>query len=114
LRLFIESPFKTKTMKNVIVHFDFPNGTTQEQYDRVWDDIRAAGQEHPKGLIFHAAAPKPDGGWFVADVWESEQAFANFGNFLMPLIQKSGIPMVPPTIMEAHYVYQGQHETVLS
>src|SRR5450432_2088429 len=100
-------------MKTVIVHFDFPEGT-QEQYDQVWDDIRASGHEHPKGLIFHTGAPKPNGGWFVVDVWESEQAFHDFGNVLMPFIQKSGISMVPPTIMPAHYVYQGQHEAAFS
>ena len=51
-----------------------------------------------------------DGGLFVTDVWESEQAFNEFGKFLMPLLEKLDIPRVQPTIMPAYYVYEAMHE----
>src|SRR5687768_17334348 len=102
----ISSP-KQITMKQVIVHFDFPKGT-QEQYDAVWNDLRASGNANPKGLIFHAGGPKPDGGWVVVDVWESEDAFKEFGNTLVPLIQKNNIEPVQPNVYPASYVYNPQ------
>jgi hypothetical protein len=100
-------------MKKVIVQFDFPEGT-RKQYDQVWNDIRASGNDHPKGLLFHTGAPNPNGGWFVLDLWESEQAFQEFGKVLVPFIQKNGFPMVTPTIMEPAYVYEAHHESQLS
>lgn len=97
-------------MNRIIVHFDFPQGT-QKQYDAVWDDLKAAGYEHPQGLIFHTGAPKPDGGWFVADLWESKQAFDEFGKILMPLIEKQKLEAAQPRIMTPHFIYQNVYQT---
>ena|ERR1700739_885990 len=94
----------------IMVHFDFPKGT-QKQYDGVWDDLKASGYEHPNGLIFHAGAPKQEGGWFVLDIWESQKAFDDFGKVLMPLIQKHGLDAVPPRIMKPHLTYQNVYQT---
>jgi hypothetical protein len=99
-------------MKQVVVHFDFPT-VTQKQYDSVWDEIRASGNEHPKGLIFHVGSPKPSGGWMVNDVWESEEDFTNFGNMLMPMMMRQNIPMTPPTIMPVHFIYEGHAANAL-
>jgi hypothetical protein len=93
-------------MKQVVVHFEFPNVSAQ-QYDNVWKDLRASGNNRPKGLIFHVGAPTPNGGWFVTDVWESEEDFKTFGKTLMPIIAKQDIPSVQPIIMPARYVYEG-------
>jgi hypothetical protein len=93
-------------MKKIVVHFDFPN-VTQQQYDNVWKDLRATGNDHPDGLLFHVGAPKPGGGWMVVDVWESEDAFKKFGQVLMPLIAKQDIPNIQPVIMPARFVYEG-------
>ncbi len=92
-------------MKKVVVHFDFPEGT-KEQYEGVWNDLRASGNGNPKGLIYHVGAPKPNGGWMVFDVWESAEAFQQFGNILMPLIQKNNIQPVPPLTYEVHNIYE--------
>ena len=96
-------------MKQVVVHFQFPH-TSQQQYNATWDELRKSGQPNPKGLLFHVGAPMADGGLFVTDVWESEQAFNEFGKFLMPLLEKLDIPRVQPTIMPAYYVYEAMHE----
>ncbi|WP_370134889.1 hypothetical protein [Streptacidiphilus sp. EB103A] len=52
------------------------------------------------GLVSHAAGPSPTG-WFVADVWESEEAFQKFGEKLAPLMQAAGMPMGEPTVYQA-------------
>ena len=96
-------------MKNVVVLFNAP-GFTEENFDQVWDDLRAAGQSHPKGLLSHVGFAKPDGSWNVVDVWESAEAFAEFGNTLGPIIQKTGVAVPEPMVLPAHYVLIGQHE----
>ena len=93
-------------MKKVAVLFNALGGTS-EQYDKIWDDLRAAGESNPKGLISHVGAAKPDGSWFVCDIWESEEDFKEFGKVLMPIITKSGMPPAEPMILPAHYVYIG-------
>lgn len=98
-------------MKQVVVQFNFPNVSLQ-QYDGVWDDLRATGNAHPKGLISHVGAPTPDGGLLVVDVWESEDAFNEFGKALMPLIAKQGIPMIQPKVLPVHYVQVEHTEMV--
>lgn len=97
-------------MKRVIVRFDFPKGNSK-QFDEVWNDIKAKGYEHPNGLLFHTEAPAADGKWFVCDLWESEQAFNEFGKVLMPLLEKNKIQGVKPQIMPAHMVYQNVYQT---
>jgi heme-degrading monooxygenase HmoA len=92
-------------MKQVVIYFEFPN-TSEKQYNAVWDDLRKAGHPNPKGLIFHVGARKEDGGLFVTDVWESEEAFTEFGKILFPIIEKHDIPRVQPTIMPAYNVYE--------
>jgi hypothetical protein len=90
-------------MKQVVVHFNFPNVSLQ-QYDAVWNDLRAAGHSQPKGLISHVGAATPDGGLLVVDVWESEEAFNEFGKTLMPLIARQDIPMIQPKVFPVHFV----------
>ena len=90
-------------MKQVVVQFNFPKVSLQ-QYDGVWNDLRATGNAHPKGLISHVGAPTSDGGLLVIDVWESEELFNEFGKTLMPVIIKQDIQLVPPKILQAHYL----------
>lgn len=100
-------------MKQVTVVFEFPTAT-QKQYESVWTDLKATGHANPKGLIFHVGARSKNGGLFVTDVWESEQAFKDFGNVLMPIIQKQGLGMAEPQILETYNVYEAKHEAELS
>ena len=97
-------------MQNVVVIFNAP-GFTAKHFDHTWDELRAAGQGNPKGLISHVGFPKGDG-WMVVDVWESEQAFKEFGNTLMPILQKIGVQVPPPQVMPAHFVLVPQHESM--
>ena len=93
---------KTTHMKQVVVLFNFPN-VSLKQYDNVWADLRAAGQSKPKGLVSHVGAASGNN-LVVVDIWESRQAFDEFGKILMPLIAKQDIPTIQPQILDAHYV----------
>ena len=96
-------------MQNVVVIFSAPQFSAQN-YDQVWDDLRAAGQSNPKGMISHVGFSKPEGGWMVVDVWESEEAFNEFGKTLMPIIQRTGVQVPQPQVVPAHFVLVQQHE----
>jgi hypothetical protein len=99
-------------MKEIIVLFEFPSGNAA-QYDNVWEDLRAAGHEYPKGLVSHIAGPRPDGGWLVVDVWDSENAFKEFGKTLIPIIQKNDLPVVEPRIVPVHNIYKSAENAVI-
>ena len=92
-------------MGKVVVIVTSPDFTAKN-YEQVWEDLRAAGFAHPKGLISHVGYADPEGGWKVVDVWESADAFSEFGKTLMPIIEKMGVKMNEPVILPAHYVYQ--------
>ncbi|WP_230211126.1 antibiotic biosynthesis monooxygenase [Streptomyces kaniharaensis] len=49
------------------------------------------------GLISHTAGPTPTG-WFVVDVWESEEAFQRFGEIIIPILRELGVPNVQPKV----------------
>ncbi len=86
-----------------MILFNFP-GMTSKQYDQVWEDLRATGHSNPYGLLYHIGAPSADG-FMVVDEWESEEDFKNFGEILMPILEKNRIPKGEPTVMPVHYVY---------
>ena len=73
--------------------FDAP-GMTAAQYDGIISGLAAAGEETPRGRLYHVAAAKPDG-WLVVDVWESEEALNRFAATLMPLIAQNGVTVTP-------------------
>ena len=101
-------------MEKVVILFDAP-GFTASQYDKVWEGLRAAGHANPKGLISHVGCAKPDGNWLVVDIWESAEAFQEFGKVLVPILESVvGDNPPQPTVIPAHYVHIGQHETELA
>jgi hypothetical protein len=83
----------------VIMVQDIPGGT-QEQYDEVCARLNdgkafsALGEWPVEGILAHASGPT-DGGWRVVDVWESEEAFARFGEVIGPILQEVGVPGEP-------------------
>lgn len=79
-------------MKNVVVLFSAP-GFTAEHFDQVWDDLRAAGQSHPKGLISHVGFAKPDGSWnVVAFVFSISMPIAAWfaSRYFVPFYRSTG------------------------
>jgi len=87
----------------IVVVLDMP-GMTQAKYEQSAEKV--AGRPGPvkslsdwpvAGLISHTAAPT-DKGFLVVDVWESEEAFKQFGETLVPILQEIGVPDVKPQV----------------
>jgi hypothetical protein len=96
-------------MKRILVQFDFQSVTSQ-QYDNVWKDLKTAGYANPHGLISHVSAEKPNGGWKVVDIWESEDAFQTFGQTLMPILANNNVPLVQPEILPVYWIHEKRLE----
>ena len=92
-------------MGKVMVQMDIP-GMTTKQYDQVWQDLRAAVYENPKGLVHHVGAPTAKG-FKVVDVWENTDKFNEFGQTLIPILNKNGIPSIEPIVTPLHFEYNG-------
>lgn len=90
------------------VLFEF-RGMTGEQYDEVCRGLNdgallsSLSQWPGGGILSHVSGPTADG-WRVVDVWESEEAFQRFGEMLMPLMEKAGIPSAQPEVFQVHNV----------
>ena len=95
-------------MKKILVQFNIPDMTTQK-YDQCWEEMRNTGHSNPKGLLHHVSSNQGNN-MIAIDVWESEEAFNEFGNVLMPLFQKFGIPPTQPVITPVYYEYSAEVE----
>lgn len=72
---------------------DNPEGS-QEIYDKVRQQI---GLEEPAGGILHVAGPRPNGGWRVIEVFESEEEARRFlQERLGPAFKAAGASPPPP------------------
>ena len=86
--------------------FEFP-GSTMEQYEEGTRELnngqpfRSLSEWPVSGILSHVAGPTPDG-WYVVDVWESEEAFQRFGQLLAPILEKVGMPPVAPRVFPVH------------
>ncbi|MET7702425.1 hypothetical protein [Streptomyces sp. NPDC005485] len=87
----------------IVVVFELP-GMTQAQYERSAEMV--AGRPGPvkspsdwpvAGLLSHTAAPTSDG-WLVVDVWESEEAFQQFGETIIPILKELGVSDAQPRV----------------
>ena len=56
------------------------------------------------GLISHTSAPTPDG-WYVADVWESEEAFRRFSEVVLPLLREAGFVAFKELLVTAKVIF---------
>lgn len=89
-----------KPAAGVVVHFN-GSGMTSAQYDQILVELEKISAFPPKGQIAHACY-KTDDGYKVVDVWESAEAFAAFGEKLMPILKKLGIDAGQPVIYSLH------------
>lgn len=90
-------------MKKIVAQFNVVGLTTQ-QYSQVNKDLKAAGKGKPSGRLYHVAAQQADG-FFMTEVWESEEAFNEFGETLIPILVKNGItPAQPATMLPVHNI----------
>ncbi|MCZ4118892.1 hypothetical protein [Streptomyces sp. H39-S7] len=87
----------------ILIVFDIP-GMTQDAYQQSIvkltggrDAVKSSSDWPVPGLVTHTAATTPNG-FFVADVWESEEAFQKFGEIIRPILEGLGVADVQPKI----------------
>jgi len=78
-----------------------PKSLSASQYDKAIEALEAAGASHPAGRVHHSCFG-PDGDLMVFEVWESQQAFEDYGPVLMPILGKVGIDAGAPDVMPVH------------
>jgi hypothetical protein len=76
-------------------------GFTQEKYDTTLAQLEDAGAGAPDGRLSHIAL-ETDGEIQVFDVWESEEAFEEFGATLIPILTAAGIEISEPMVSRVH------------
>ena len=67
--------------------------------------LESAADWPVEGLLSHAAG-EGESGFRVVDVWESEEAFARFGETLMPIMESIGVEG-EPEVYPAHTFVSG-------
>jgi hypothetical protein len=79
------------------------DGVTQQDYDAVMTELGLGSptveesQPWPEGIISHTAGAT-QGGWFVVDVWESQEAFDRFfAERLGPALATANV--APPVVI---------------
>ena len=75
--------------------------TTREKYEEVRSRLEEAGNWPAPGLVFHTAYGESDVEG-VFEVWESREAFEEFGSTLMPLLDEVGINAGEPQVRDVH------------
>lgn len=94
-------------MEKTVVLFEDMN-MTEAQYDAILKEMEAKGILYDSKRLSHVSFAR-NGAWCVVDVWESPDAFAEFGqNVLQPIFAKLGLNPPPPTVLPAHS-YLGAH-----
>jgi hypothetical protein len=78
-----------------------PQSLTALQYDEAIRELEAAGFANPAGRVHHSCFGT-DNALMVYEVWESQQAFDEFGPTLMPILHKAGIDPGTPDVMPVH------------
>jgi hypothetical protein len=84
----------------ICVYFH-PKSLTAGQYDEANSELDAAGAGSPAGRIHHSCFG-PDGDLMVYEVWESQHAFEEYGQVLIPILHKIGIEPGTPDVMPLH------------
>ena len=84
-----------------IATYFHPQSLTAQQYDEAIRELEAAGAATPAGRVHHSCFGS-DNGLMVYEVWESPQAFEDYGSVLMPILQKLGIDPGTPDVMPVH------------
>ena len=89
-------------MGKILVQFTFPN-MGLDVYEGVIKDLKAAGKGNIPERLYHVTAQRGND-FHVADVWESEESFKQFGDTMVPLLIKNGGTPVEPVILPVYNI----------
>lgn len=78
---------------------------TWEQYLEALEKLEEAGWGNPKARLYHVAGPT-DGGFRIVDVWDSPEAFEEFGVVLIPIVEKVGFTPPEPQVWPAQKIIE--------
>lgn len=81
-------------------------GFTPEKYEKAISALEAAGAGAPAGRTFHAAL-ETDGSIQVFDIWDSREAFEDFGTTLLPILADLDVTLNEPMVAPVHNIIQG-------
>ncbi len=84
-----------------------PDSFTKERYDEAIRRLDQAGAGSPPGRTYHFAWEGPGGTIEVFDVWESQQAFEQFGETLVPIMTELGADPGEPAAFEIYNTILG-------
>lgn len=76
---------------------------TWEQYEEALAKLAEAGWGDPPARLYHVAGPTQDG-FRVVDVWESPEAFEEFGRVFVPIVEEVGYPVPEPQVFPAQRI----------
>jgi len=81
---------------------EFP-GATHEHAKRLAETLEGQGDMPPTGGVFHAEGAM-GGGWWVFDVWESQDhARAFYDGRLAPILTGMGLAPSSPRMLDVHW-----------
>jgi hypothetical protein len=78
-----------------------PKTLSAGQYDEAIRALDDAGAGRPAGRVHHSCFG-PDDDLMVYEVWETQQAFEEYGKTLMPILGNAGIDPGTPDVMPIH------------
>ncbi len=102
-------------MSKIVALFEFDDaGLTQETYEKVLNELKAAGKLYDERRPSHVAFQKGPN-WCVIDVWNSEEELNDFAqNTLFPIFQKLNVTPQPPQVYRVHNYLGVQAEEPIS
>jgi hypothetical protein len=84
----------------------------QDLYDQARERVIPDPSNPPDGLVAHFGGPDPNGGWRVAEVWESEAEWERFRDgTLIPEMQAMQAPPFDSNVGELHNKIVGDRVT---
>lgn len=100
-------------MEKTVVLFEAPNMTAKD-YDAIIKEMETSGILYNDRRLSHVAYER-DGKWCVVDVWDSQEAFMEFGQkVLKPIFEKLGLNPPPPVLLPAHRYMSAHAEEAIS
>ena len=82
-----------------------PKDMTLSQFEEIHRRLAEAGASE-QGARVHHSCFGTDGNLMVYDIWESHEAFEQFGATLMPIVAEVGVDVGEPQIMPLHRLEQ--------
>ena len=91
-----------------VVIWNSSSDWNQELYEKTASKVWGGSlvpEKLPDGNLAHIAMPRPDGGWQVIDVWETEAAYQAFAAAsLIPAAMALNAPPFDTQVIQAHTV----------